>query len=184
MNAMNYEVEQKFAVDDQQALFDRLEMLGIRWSNTVRQEDAYFNHPSSDYAQTDEALRVRLDGKDAVFTYKGPRIDSTTKTRQELELQVTNPGTDGVSMKQFLKALGFTYVHSVVKRRRKGSLTYKGQSIEVALDDVESLGLFIELELVVAEQDIPAATTLLTELSQSLGLGNGITLGYLDLLLR
>ena len=181
---MHYEVEQKFRVLHESALLEQLEDLGICWGNTVRQEDAYFNHPLRDFAETDEALRVRLDGSEAMFTYKGPRIDSATKTRQELELQIANPGTDGVSMKQFLLTLGFTYVHSVVKRRRKGMLSYQQQEVVVAFDEVQGLGTFVEFERVVAEDGLDNATALLTQLSASLGLEDGITTGYLDMLLR
>ena len=91
---MNYEVEQKFALDDKASFIHQLDALGVQWHDTVRQEDAYFDHPSRDYASTDEALRVRLDGDRALFTYKGPRVDSITKTRQELELMVSNPGPE------------------------------------------------------------------------------------------
>ena len=144
----------------------------------------HFNHPSQDrdFAKTDEALRVRLDGDQAMFTYEGPRVDSVTKTRQELELQVANPGDSGESMKQFLQTLGFIYVHSVVKQRRKGKLVFQNQTVEVALDEVEGLGLFIEFEIVTGEEELKAATDLLVRLSESLSLGDGITVGYLDLL--
>ena len=181
---MNYEVEQKFRVIHEAALLDQLEDLGICWRETVCQEDAYFNHPLRDFAETDEALRVRLEGSEAMFTYKGPRIDSATKTRQELELQVANPGTDGNALKQFLLTLGFTYVHSVVKQRRKGMLSFQQQEVVVAFDEIQGLGKFVEFELVVAEDDLDSATALLTQLSASLGLGESITTGYLDMLLR
>jgi len=181
---MNYEVEQKFALDDKASFIHQLDALGVQWHDSVRQEDAYFNHPSRDYASTDEALRVRLDGDRAMFTYKGPRVDSITKTRQELELMVSNPGPEGQGMKQFLSNLGFTYVHSVIKQRKKGTLSYQQQAIEVALDEVEGLGDFVEFELVVSETGLEQATALLTQLTESLGLTGGITTGYLDMLLR
>lgn len=183
-NYMNYEVEQKFAVQDKAAFSKQLDALGVQWQESVRQEDAYFNHPSRDFAATDEALRVRIDGDRAMFTYKGPRIDSTTKTRQELELLVSNPDTEGQNMRQFLSNLGFTYVHSVVKQRKKGTLSYQQRAIEVALDEVEGLGSFVEFELVVLESELEQATASLAQFTQSLGLTDGITTGYLDMLLR
>ncbi|MBA61515.1 MAG: class IV adenylate cyclase [Planctomycetaceae bacterium] len=183
---MNYEVEQKFKVDDYSGLLQQLEDLGVCWGDTVRQEDAYFNHPTRDFAVTDEALRVRLDGSEAMFTYKGPRIDSVTKTRQELELQVTNLGSEADLMKQFLSILGFTYVHCVIKQRRKGTLKFQQQVVEVALDQVEDLGMFVEFEVIVAEDEDAReqATVLLMQLTEPLSLGDAITTGYLDMLLR
>ena len=42
--------------------------------------------PCRDFAQTDEALRIRTVGDTSFVTYKGPKLDATTKTRRELEL--------------------------------------------------------------------------------------------------
>jgi len=47
-----------------------------------------------------------------------------------------------------------------------------------------ALGLFIEFEIVAGEEELKSATDLLVSLSESLNLGDGITVGYLDLLLR
>ena len=54
----------------------------------------------------------------------------------------------------------------------------------MAFDEIQGLGKFVEFELVVAEDDLDSATALLTQLSASLGLGESITTGYLDMLLR
>ena len=54
------------------------------------QEDIYFNSPIVDFAKTDEALRIRTtkqgDEKHIFITYKGAKIDSESKTREEIEL--------------------------------------------------------------------------------------------------
>ena len=83
---MRYEVEQKFPVDDLATIAARLDMLGASVSKPKTEEDLYFAHPSRDFAETDEALRIRRKGDATFITYKGPKVDTTTKTRRELEL--------------------------------------------------------------------------------------------------
>ena len=81
-----YEVEQKYPVADVKAIEDRLSRLGASWHGTAEQVDRYFNHPSRDFAVTDEALRLRSTAAGVAITWKGPRLDATAKTRREIEL--------------------------------------------------------------------------------------------------
>jgi adenylate cyclase class 2 len=83
---MQYEVEQKHQFEDVTALVAQLEQRGIVLEPAVVQSDQYFAHPSRDFALTDEALRIRTSGGESFVTYKGPKLDTTTKTRHELEL--------------------------------------------------------------------------------------------------
>lgn len=59
MNPVHFEVEQKFPLADVAAVERRLAELGAQAGGTVEQVDRYFNHPVRDFAQTDEALRLR-----------------------------------------------------------------------------------------------------------------------------
>src|SRR5689334_1127969 len=82
----HWEVEQKFQVPDPTRIRHNLDDLGISWHQEIDQRDRYFNHPSRDFGQTDEALRLRQSGERNYITYKGPKIDVATKTRRELEV--------------------------------------------------------------------------------------------------
>lgn len=97
---MNYEVEQKFWVDDLRAVERELAQLGVRLGEVIEQVDCYFAHPARDFAETDEALRIRRSGSDCFLTYKGPKIDATTKTRQEIEIPL--PQGEGAARQHFL----------------------------------------------------------------------------------
>ena len=81
-----YEVELKYRVADGRAIEDRLAGRGACWHGTTEQVDRYFNHPSRDFAVTDEALRLRSTAAGVAITWKGPRLDATAKTRREIEL--------------------------------------------------------------------------------------------------
>ena len=83
---MRYEVEQKFPVADMRAIREGLAALGAEVAAPQEEVDLYFAHPVRDFAATDEALRLRQKGPQNRITYKGPKIDTTTKTRREIEL--------------------------------------------------------------------------------------------------
>ncbi len=84
----------------------------------IEQTDQYFAHPCRDFAATDEALRIRTVGDKSFVTYKGPKLDKTTKTRREIELPLDPADHDGSQFASLLTALGFQPVAVVRKQRR------------------------------------------------------------------
>ena len=82
------EVEVKAKIDNFEDMEKKLENLGAIKSKKEFQEDIYFNSPIVDFAKTDEALRIRTtkenNEKNIFITYKGPKIDSKSKTREEI----------------------------------------------------------------------------------------------------
>ena len=180
---MRYEVEQKYAVRNLTQLESDLTQLDTTWSDTVTQRDAYYNHPGRDFSETDEALRIRSSAGTTWITYKGPRIDLTTKTRGETDLPLAESATVRQA-EQLLESLGFEFVATVEKQRRSGSLIWQGQQIEIALDEVEGLGQFIEIEILAEEAELQHAQQSVQEVATVLKLSDSITAGYLDLLLQ
>jgi len=180
---MHWEVEQKFRVGDVQAIRSALEALGVHWHEAIQQVDHYFNHPARDFGHTDEALRLRQVGEDNFITYKGPKIDAATKTRRELELPLPSGADVGGRFSELLLALGFVSVGTVSKVRQPGILAWSGGQVEVALDDVERLGSFVELELSATDDTLEAAKAALAALSERLKLGASERRSYLELLL-
>ena len=92
---MHIEVEQKFRATHSAELLARLERMGAVFAEPVVQVDLYFAHPARDFAQTDEALRIRRVGERNFVTYKGPKLDAMTKTRRELELPLADGALGG-----------------------------------------------------------------------------------------
>jgi len=179
---MQYEVEQKYAVLDPMMLEMELDKLGIVWGETVQQRDAYYNHPARDFSQTDEAIRIRITSGKNCITYKGPRIDQTTKTRQEIEIPLGVHATSEMA-EQLLVALGFRYVAVVGKTRRTGTLIWRDQSLTIAIDEVVGLGTYIEIELMASEENLSVAQDMVQQVADELQLEGSIRVGYLDLLL-
>lgn len=180
---MHYEVEQKFAIADAAAVIDKLRRLGARAGEMMVQVDQYFNHPSRDFAQTDEALRLRQIGEANFITYKGPKLDATTKTRKELELPLLAGASTAASFAELLTALGFRHVAEVRKQRQAMHLAWQGRDVEIAIDQVESLGTYLEIEIAASEADLEAARSSLQSLAAELQLAASERRSYLELLL-
>jgi adenylate cyclase, class 2 len=181
---MIYEVEQKFWVNDREGFRQKLERRRITLGEPVVQIDRYFNHPSRDFARTDEALRIRSVGDQNFVTYKGPKIDTTTKTRREIELGLDNGTEAADSFGDLLVALGFRPVAAVKKQRRKAVLSVEDREVEVAYDDVDGLGSFAELECSAGESDLVTAKSTIKSLAADLGLTQNERRSYLELILE
>ncbi len=145
------------------------------------QEDKYFAHPCRDFSETDEALRIRrrkFNGHfEAFLTYKGPKIDPGSKTRQEIEVQIENPEDH----ERILISLGFRPVFTVSKIREK---YYYDRGVVIALDEVEGLGKFIEIEKLVEDgSEVESTVEELRNVLKSLGVERFERRSYLELLL-
>lgn len=138
-----YEVEVKVRADHD-AVRARLPDLDAESLGTVEQADTYYGHPVRDFAETDEALRVRRETRDGAFdaearvTYKGPLVEAESKTREEFETGVD----DGDTMAAILEELGFEAVETVEKTRER----FRVDQYTVTLDAIDGLGEFVEVE--------------------------------------
>lgn len=181
---MNYEVEQKFPVADMRAIEARLAAMGVTIAEPRREIDRYYRHPARDFALTDEALRIRRVGEVNSITYKGPKIDATTKTRHEIDLPLPPGRETGDAWEGLLEALGFTSVAQVRKNRRKAHILWQGREVEASLDEVDWVGFFVELELITSAEDLEAAKACIASLAAELGLSGSERRSYLELLLE
>lgn len=180
---MDYEVELKYRIDDPARVVALLAGLEATPGDIEEHRDTYFNHPARDFAETDEAFRIRSIGDDNRLTYKGPLVDRQTKTRQEVEVGCETGPAGREKLRAMLLALGFREVHTVVKRRTPYHLDWLGRDVEATLDEVEGLGTFVELETIAAADHWESARDALLQLAQQLGLEHSERRSYLQLLL-
>lgn len=178
-----YEVECKYRPADRAGFAEAVRELGGCFGDPQKQVDTYYAHPARDFAKTDEALRIRRVGDDAFITYKGPKIDTASKTREEIELPLAG-GCSAVSdYARLLEALGFRPVAAVAKQRRKAAILWQERQFEIALDQVESVGEFVELETAADQSQLAAAKAALASLAEKLVLRDSERRSYLELLL-
>ena len=152
------EVEAKLRLRDRAGLERRLRDLSAVAGPSQRQEDTFFRHPSRDLAALDEALRLRRVGARLELTYKGPKQGGPTKARVE---QTVGLASDPTSL---LAALGFTPAATLNKTR----VPYRLGPVEVALDVVDGVGEYVEVEATGADRE--AATRLVEDALRRLGL--------------
>jgi len=181
---MSFEVEQKYRVADSGEVCRRFAQLGAKEAGIVVQVDTYYNHPGRDFATTDEALRIRRVDEQNFITYKGPKLDTTTKTRREIEFDFAAGDTGAAHCDQLLQALGFRRVTEVSKSRKISRLQRGPHTIELAADEVRDVGNFIELEIAVEQESaIDEARTALATLANELNLADIERRSYLEMLL-
>ena len=174
------EVEVKAKIRSFDEMRKRLDEINAVKVKTEHQEDRYFNSPVRDFAQTDEALRIRetkSDEKHNLFiTYKGPKIDSKSKTREEVEMEIE----DAEKASKIFENLGFKEVRTVVKDREY----YKYENYEISLDNVHGLEPYMEIEISLEDNsDYSKAQESIFELFEKLGITDGFErTSYLELL--
>ena len=190
------EVEIKIGISDPHKMREQFVNIGGKYVKSLNHEDTYFNMPKGlrDFRKSDEALRVRksteshIDRKEPpidpkyYITYKGKKLDTTTKTRQEMETEIE----DGEIMRELLKSLGFREVFTVKKARQLFDFTHKGNKIEALIDYLPRLDRhFIEVEyLTDKEEKIPEAREFLFDFLAQLNIKEeeSITKSYLELI--
>lgn len=134
--------------------------------------DLYFNSPLRDFKKSDEALRIRIKEDGARLTYKGPKLDLSTKSRLELTVRID----DVQQMEEILCHLGFVLSATVRKRRTK----YSYPGVVLALDEVGGLGSFLEVEAA-GDGDIEEQRQKVLLVLSQLGLNESIRSSYLEL---
>lgn len=181
---MRHEVEQKFLLADARELLLQLESLGFQEKDIEEQRDRYFNHPSRDFAATDEALRVRSIGERNFATYKGAKHSRRSKTRQEIETPLGEGAKAAHDFASLLGALGFRAVAQVRKSQRAFAGRWEDHDCEVAIDAVEQLGAFAEVECIAESDDrVPTLEDSVLRLAKRLGLRDVEPRSYLELVL-
>ena len=170
------EVEVKAKIDSFEEMEKRLENLGALKSKKEFQEDIYFASPIVDFAQTDEALRIRTTNNNIFITYKGPKLNKDAKTRKEVEMSIESAS----KAKDIFEEIGFKEVRTVRKNRQY----YTYENFEISLDDVEGLNPYMEIEISLEDgNDYDDAQKSIFELFEKLGITEGFErTSYLELL--
>ena len=177
------EVELKIIVKNITRLEEQLLQNGFTKGNSLKESDYYLDDESGSIRNNDQALRIRCsqDLNSGVvtntITYKGPKLDTISMTRKELEIHTDNLET-GL---EIFSSLGYKKIYPVKKQRKY----FNKDRITVCIDQVEHLGNFFELEIIVEnELEKNAALEQLFALLEELGYQNTdiITKSYLSML--
>ena len=103
------------------------------------ESDQLFDRAGAELRSADKLLRLRRAGARAFLTFKGPGTRERHKSREEIELEIPDPGT----LTSILARLGYSAVFRYEKYRTK--LAAPGEPGIVTLDETP-MGVFLELE--------------------------------------
>lgn len=156
------EIEIKAAVSDKTTLLNIIKNKGITLSEPIKQHDVVYGQAAiADNAPGSIWLRIRTENDlKTIFTLKQQHTGGLDSIEHETEV------SDATELASIIKTLGFTLYSDIIKTRQKAS--YNG--IEICVDDVEGLGVFIEAEkLTELEADGEAVATSLWDELEKLG---------------
>jgi adenylate cyclase, class 2 len=173
------EVEVKAGVKDFVDVKKKLIQIGAVKIKKEHQSDVYYNAPHKDFGETDEALRIREIPGDVenriILTYKGAKMDDVSKTRKEIEVDVSEAeNTDLI-----LENLGFRRAATIKKDR---DIYHLGEFI-ITLDTVYDVGTFVEIETEALEnEDTSESLKKIFSIYKTLGIEEGFERrSYLEL---
>lgn len=153
------EVEIKVKISNPNLIRKKFEEQNGVYKSSLLHEDTYFNMPKGlrNFKKTDEALKLRKSIKfnkanredtnkiTYFFTYKGQKLDTATKSRQEIEVRIE----DLDKFRDILKILGFQEIFTIKKERELYYFKFKNFSIKALIDFLPILKQhFIEVELI------------------------------------
>lgn len=171
------EIEVKAKVHDKDSLITKLKSHGVELSVPLKQRDIVYHEPGAlPTIVGSNFLRVRIENdKNATFTLK-QTVKDLDKIEHETEI------SDATEMLKIIELLHYEPFNDLTKIRQKG--TFK--DYEICLDEVENLGIFVELEkLADDDADGEAVKKELWQALDELGIReqDHVTKGY-DVLMR
>lgn len=135
------EIELKFKIKDKDKLLNRLDNLDCKMGELIEQKDIIYVNDLNNIESVEGSvwLRLRKEQDNIELNYK--KQSSRKQESKEIEF-----GVDSYEKaKQFLEELGYKKWVEVNKKRRY----FKYLNYNLCIDEVERLGFFIEIELLV-----------------------------------
>ncbi len=129
------EIEIKVKIDSFEKIEEGLKKLGCEVSEPITQNDVVFFDKNYD-GKTRNVLRIRTVNDKSILTFKRSTVDELSSIEKEVEIK--NPEI----MTEMIELLGYEEYVRVNKKRKK--CNYK--NYEICLDEVENLGLYVEVE--------------------------------------
>lgn len=139
------EIELKFKVDNIDDIISFLEKSNCKISNIECQYDTIYVQNLDNVESTEGSIWLRVRKTDEKIELNYKKQSAKKMESEEIEFEVNSYEKANA----FLKALGFKEWFQVNKKRRYS----KYQDYNICIDEVERLGTFVEIELLVNEQN-------------------------------
>ena len=160
------EIEVKALLKNKEEIIEKIKALGCTLSESIRQVDTVYTKiigNVEEYLKNDHFVRIRekSDGR-FLFTVKKP-LSKAVLTKAEHETEIQN----AKELEQALFLMGYQVASKVIKSRQ----TTNYGEFEICIDEVEKLGLFIEIEKM-SDQDAISVRKELNQFLTSLGISS------------
>ena len=180
-----FEIEQKYRVQDREAVESTLASLDFKPGAIEQHCDTYYNHPCRDFGETKEALRIRRIEGVPFITYKGTKLPGNVKARRELEWGLGEGDPNGKNMEQLLVLLGFRRVAEVIKKRQTYNSPDAFSTFDVVIDQVNDLGTYAEIERIASsESEVNQCREQIQQLGTLMNLADTESRSYLRMLVE
>ena len=174
---MKRELELKFSISNENELLDILRMKGITMSAPTVQIDTVFLRKGKNFDHLIEGEPViRIRQEDGIFVTTLKKYVKGITDRMEIECQID----DGTNFHKYLEMLDIFPIVVVKKSRVKG----KYKDVTICFDNVENLGIFMEIEIISDEHLVAQEMNRLESIAAEFGLDvkNKVNIPY-DILL-
>jgi len=133
------EIEVKFEIEDIEIIKHKIESIGARYEGMYSQIDIWIDTLEGTLEGRGCGLRLRLQGEEVTLTLKEKLVvGELVREGEEYEVGVDNFD----KTKEILEKLGFQEKLSYQKEREEWVI----ENVSIVLDNVENLGVFLELE--------------------------------------
>lgn len=181
---MGFEIEIKVRVEALEPIEAKLIENNAELIADQDEHDVYYNAPHKDFAETDEALRLRYVNNQKCgkimppcITYKGPKVGREGfKAREEIIVDLSS----GEEFAVLLEKIGYIRTAAVDKHRK----IYRVPNAIVTLDEIPGVGVFSEIEAD-AELSEDEAVAVIDKIAEMAGIvGERLTKSYLEIVLE
>ncbi len=156
------EIELKFKVDNFDQLIKILSQSGNEISEELSQSDTIYVSDLSDTESKEGSMWLRVRQVNDKTEMNLKKQSAKKMESEEIEFEVS----DYALANKFLSTLGYKPWVQVNKKRRYS----KYENVNICMDEVERLGCFVELELLIADKDDIDYESTLIDIAKQLGI--------------
>lgn len=166
------EIEKKYYIKNMtvECLSQIIEKSGAKYVGDSKQYDIYFNVPGRNSLASKECLRIRASGEKREITYKPPTEELNMNNGFFAKKEANLPIGDIKTAKILLLDMGCTVLAEVKKTRKR----YRLDKFKIFIDNVQNIGLFIEIEILDISDNIQKGIKEIDELIKRLNINNYI----------
>ncbi len=166
------EIEKKYYIKNitVEYLSQIIEKGGAEYIGDSKQRDIYFNVPGRDSFNSKECLRIRVSNTKKEITYKPPTEELNINNGFFAKKEVNLPIRDIETAKVLLLNIGCTILAEVNKERKR----YRLDKFKIFIDNVQNIGLFIEIEIMDISDNIQKGINEIDELMKRFNINNYI----------